>query len=148
MNSGLKDGMIILATQGDVLQGTHPFAVSASGTGRFIFTMSSTRLTKLVKESTGTSVVERMAFCRRTSGKTAGPSWVKAREPTARERSKQPDRKTGSAPEEVPPRSRNACWSSRASCVCAYAWHGTTCPQVYCLFTHNKGDNIAQPVTT
>ena len=74
MNSGLKDGMTNLATQGDVLHGTHPFAVSASGTDLPFSTMSSTRPTKMVEEGTGTSVVERMTFCRQTSGETAGPS--------------------------------------------------------------------------
>ena len=50
MNSGLKDEMTALATQGGVLHRNNPFAAPTAGTGLPMTTMSFTRLRELVEE--------------------------------------------------------------------------------------------------
>ena len=62
MNSGLRDEVTALATQGGALHRKHPVAAPVSGAGLPITAMSFMRLRELVEDGARTSLIERMAF--------------------------------------------------------------------------------------
>ena len=146
MNSGLKDGMTALATQGGVLHRKHPFAAPTSGTGLPMTTLSFTRLRERVEEGTGTSLVERMAFWRQASGKTAGPSGAKRKGATGvgGQRKAYAQGWVGAGEGATTSKARMLEQQTPAG-VCAYAWRGTMCPRVKRLFTPNQA--VCLPTT-